>query len=168
MTYILDASGLINGFYSKKTLNIMTSSTVAEIKDIKTELLLDELLNQNLLKIMDVSYSDDKEFMDALVGSGDIMRLSSTDKDIVSLALKLKRKGDDITVITDDYSMQNALKLLGINFKSVLTKGINDTIKWQRICKGCRKEYPSDSKIEECEVCGSPIITKRLNAHTNY
>lgn len=36
--YILDASGLINGFYSKKSPNFMTSSTVSEIKDINTQI----------------------------------------------------------------------------------------------------------------------------------
>jgi len=96
------------------------------------------------------------------------MRLSSTDKDIIALALKHKQDGDDVVTVTDDYSMQNSLKLLNIEFKSVRTKGINSTIQWKRICKGCRKEYPSDSMEEVCEICGSPIIRKRVNAHSNH
>jgi UPF0271 protein len=166
--YILDASGIINGFYSKDSLNIMTSSTVNEIKDINTEMLLNNLINDGFLKIEDVDYSNDKEIDDILMSSGDLMRLSDTDKDIIALALKHDRKGDDVITVTDDYSMQNALKLLNLKFQSVRTKGIQDTIQWKKLCKGCRKEYPADSTLEECDICGSPIIRKRMNAHSNH
>ena len=139
--YILDASALINGFYIKDCLNIMTSSTVSEIKDINTEILL---------------------------SSGDLTRLSDTDKDIVALSLKHKYAGDEVITVTDDYSIQNVLKLLNIKYKTVFTKGIKDTISWKKICKGCRKEFSADTSFEECDICGSPIIRKRVNAHTNY
>ena len=122
--YILDASGLINGFYSKDSLNLMTSSTVNEIKDINTEMLLNNCINEGFIKIEDVDYSND--------------------------------------------DVQNTLKLLNLKFKSVRTKGIKNTIQWKKICKGCRKEYPSDTSLEECDICGSPIIRKRMNAHSNF
>ncbi len=166
--YILDASGLINGFYSKDSLNLMTSSTVNEIKDINTEFLLNNLMDEGILKIEDVDYANDDEINEVLLSSGDLMRLSSTDKDIVALSLKHKRDGDDVTTVTDDYSMQNALKLLNLKFKSVRTRGIKNTIQWKKLCKGCRKEYPSDTKLEECDICGSPIIRKRMNARSNH
>ena len=166
--YILDASGLINGFYSKKSPNFMTSSTVSEIKDINTQILLENCINEGLIHIEDVNYDDNPEIREVLLSSGDLMRLSSTDKDIIALALKHKQDGDDVVTVTDDYSMQNSLKLLNIEFKSVRTKGINSTVQWKRICKGCRKEYPSDSMEEVCEICGSPIIRKRVNAHSNH
>lgn len=166
--YILDASGLINGFYSKDSLNLMTSSTVNEIKDINTEFLLNNLMDEGILKIEDVDYANDDEINEVLLSSGDLMRLSSTDKDIVALSLKHKRDGDDVTTVTDDYSMQNALKLLNLKFKSVRTGGIKNTIQWKKLCKGCRKEYPSDTKLEECDICGSPIIRKRMNARSNH
>ncbi|MBE6487014.1 MAG: ribonuclease VapC [Methanosphaera stadtmanae] len=165
--YILDASGLINGFYSKDSLNLMTSSTVNEIKDINTEILLNNCIDEGFIKIEDVDYSNDDEIKEVLLDSGDFTRLSETDKDIVALALKHKHHGDDVITVTDDYSMQNTLKLLDLKFKSVRTKGIKKTIQWKKICKGCRKEYPSDTLLEECDICGSPIIRKRMNAHSN-
>lgn len=166
--YILDASGLINGFYSKDSLNLMTSSTVNEIKDINTEILLENCIEEGFIKIEDVDYSRDEQIREVLLDSGDFTRLSDTDKDIVALALKHKREGDDVITVTDDYSMQNTLKLLNLKFKSVRTKGIKKTIQWKKVCKGCRKEYPSDTALEECDVCGSPIIRKRMNAHSNF
>lgn len=166
--YILDASGLINGFYSKDSVNLMTSSTVNEIKDINTEILLENCIREGIIKIEDVDYSTDEEIKKVLLDSGDFTRLSQTDKDIVALALKHKREGDDVITVTDDYSMQNTLKLLNLRFKSVRTKGIKSTIQWKKVCKGCRKEYPADTKLDECDICGSPIIRKRMNAHSNY
>lgn len=166
--YILDASGLINGFYSKDSLNLMTSSTVNEIRDINTEILLNNCISEGFIKIEDVDYSEDEEIKDVLIGSGDFTRLSETDKDIVALALKHKRDGDEVITVTDDYSLQNTLKLLNLKFKSVRTKGIKNTIQWKKICKGCRKEYPADTSLEECDICGSPIIRKRMNSHSNF
>ena len=165
--YILDASALINGFYSKDSLNIMTSSAINEIKDINTEMLLNNCVNEGILKIEPITFDDFPEIYDVLSVSGDLMRLSQTDKEIVALSVKYKKLGYDVITVTDDYSMQNALKLLDISFKTVLTKGINKTIQWKKLCKGCRKEYPSDTKDEICEICGSPIIRKRVNAHSN-
>ncbi|RAP51281.1 MAG: hypothetical protein BZ138_05605 [Methanosphaera sp. rholeuAM270] len=165
--FILDASGLINGFYSKDYPNLMTSATVEEIKDMNTEILLNSLIGEGTVQIEDVNYVDDDEIMEVLLSSGDLMRLSETDKTIIALALKYKRDGFEVTTVTDDYSMQNALKLLNLEFMSVRTSGIKETIQWKRICKGCRREYPADSTLEECDVCGSPIIRKRMNAHSN-
>lgn len=166
--YILDASGLINGFYSKKSQNIMTSKTVDEIKDLQTQLKLDECLNNNLIKIEDIKDEDYDKIMPTLLESGDFLRLSDTDKGIVALALKYKNNGYDVITVTDDYSMQNTLKLLGLKFKSVNTKGIKNTIQWVRICKGCKKQYESDYPYDECEICGSEIIRKRLGGRNNY
>lgn len=166
--YNLDASALINGFYMKDHLNIMTSSAVDEIKDINAEVLLNNCINDGILKIESVNSDDYPHLSDVLLDSGDYMRLSQTDKDVVALSLKYAGEGHEVITVTDDYSIQNVLKLLNLEFQGVYTKGIKQTISWQRICKGCRKEYPGDSKLTECDICGSPIIRKRLNSHRRY
>ena len=165
--YNLDASALINRFYSKEYPNIMASSVVSEIKDINAEILLNQCINDNIITIEDADYLNDSHLYESLVSSGDFTRLSDNDKMVVAVALKHKNMGDDVITVTDDYSMQNTLKLLGLKYQPVLTKGINETIKWQRICKGCRRVYPSDHDEDVCEVCGSKIIRKRLNARSN-
>lgn len=166
--FILDASGIINGFYSKSHPNIMTSKTVAEIKDMQTQIRLEDCIAKGFITIEDITKADYESIEDSLVASGDFLRLSDTDKEIVAISLKYKNMGYDTTTVTDDYSMQNALKLLGLRFKSVNTQGIKKTIKWKRVCKGCRKQYPADSKDEVCEICGSPIIQKRVGGRSNY
>ena len=166
--YNLDASALINGFYMKDNLNIMVSSAVSEIKDINAEILLNNCIDEKILKIESVSADEYSRLNEVLLESGDYMRLSQTDKDVIALALKYESMGHDVITVSDDYSMQNVLKLLDLKFKSVFTKGIKKTIVWQNICKGCRKKYPGDTKLTECDICGSPIIRKRMNSHRNY
>ncbi|PAV07413.1 PIN domain-containing protein [Methanosphaera cuniculi] len=166
--YILDASGIINGFYSDKTQNIMTSKAVEEIKDLQTQIKLDECIENGIIKIEDITPDDYEKIMPTLLESGDFLRLSDTDKQIVALALKYKNNGYNPVTVTDDYSMQNTLKLLNLKFKPVNTKGIKNTIQWVRICKGCKKEYETNYPYDECEICGSEIIRKRVGGRNNY
>ena len=166
--YNLDASALINGFYKEDCLNIMVSSAVNEIKDINAEILLNNCINEGILKVESVDSEEYSRLNDVLLESRDYMRLSQTDKDVIALTLKYESMGHDVITVSDDYSIQNVLKLLNLEFRGVYTKGIKETITWQKICKGCRKEYPGDSKLSECEICGSPIIRKRLNSNRNY
>lgn len=166
--YNLDASAIINGFYDKKARNIMVSGAVSEIKDINTEIILNNCIREGIITIEDVDKEDLINLDEVLLESGDITRLSNTDKDIIALSLKYERMGYDVICVTDDYSMQNVLKLLNLKYKSVNTKGIKETIKWVIQCRGCKKQYPADYAFDDCEICGSPIIRKRLNAHRNH
>lgn len=166
--YNLDASALINGFFNENELNVMVSSAVNEIKDINAEMLLNSCIKDNKIKIEDVNVGDYDQLNEVLLESGDLMRLSQTDKEVIALAIKYNSMGYDVITVTDDYSLQNVLKLLNLQFKTVYTKGISKTISWEKICKGCRKKYPKDTQEEECEICGSPIIRKRVNAHSNH
>ena len=166
--YNLDASALINGFYMEDCLNVMTSSAADEIKDINAEILLNNCINDGILKIESVDSNEYSRLTDVLLESGDYMRLSQTDRDVIALGLKYESMGHEVITVTDDYSIQNVLKLLNLEFRGVYTKGIEETISWQRICKGCRKKYPGDTTLSECEICGSPIIRKRKDSHGNY
>jgi UPF0271 protein len=81
---------------------------------------------------------------------------------VIALALTIERDGMNPIVVTDDYSIQNVLKIMGISYRSVLTKGIENIVGWIKICKGCKKKYPSNNSLTECEICGSPIHRKRI------
>lgn len=160
--YILDASAIIGGFYSKNYANFTTSDAILEIKDLKSELLLQSAIEKGHIKVEEPDDEDIKEVNETIKSSGDILRLSDVDKNIVALALKFKRKGFDPVVVTDDYSMQNTLKTINIHYRSVLTEGIKETINWVKKCKGCKKIYPSDYQFEDCEICGSMVFKKRI------
>lgn len=166
--YILDASAIIGGFYSKSYVNFTTSGAISEIKDLKSELLLQSAIENGHIKVDEPDNEDITEIDKIIESSGDILRLSDVDKNIVALALKFKKKGFDTIVVTDDYSMQNTLKIIKIPYRSVLTEGIKEVINWVKKCKGCKKIYPSDYNFEDCEICGSPVLKKRIKTNKKF
>jgi UPF0271 protein len=163
--YILDASAIIGGFYSKSYTNFTTSGVISEIKDLKSELLLQSAIEGGHVNIDEPDDEDIKEVNKIIESSGDILRLSDVDKNIISLSLKFKRKRFHPVVVTDDYSMQNTLKTLNIDYRSVLTEGIKEIYNWVKKCKGCKKIYSFDYNFEDCEICGSRIIKKRIKTN---
>ncbi len=162
--YVLDASAIIGGFFSRKIQGYITASIISEIKDLKSKLLLESAIEDGSIIIMEPETVDVDDVSDVIQKSGDVLRLSDIDKNLVALAFRLKRIHLKPQVVTDDYSMQNVLKIVGIPYKSVLTDGIKEIYGWVKICKGCKKHYPPDYAFDECEICGTRIIKKRIKS----
>ncbi len=91
---------------------------------------------------------------------GDSFFLSQTDKQVLTLALDLQTSGFNPQIVTDDYSIQNVAKRLGIGFTSLATFGIRRVLEWVRYCPACHKEYPANSATTECLVCGTRLKRK--------
>jgi endoribonuclease Nob1 len=160
--YVLDASAIIGGFSSKKYQNFITAAIISEIKDLKSKLILESAIEQRSIRILEPELIDIKNVSKVITKSGDVLRLSEVDKNLVALAFRLKRESMNPIVVTDDYSMQNVLKIVGMPYRSVLTEGIKGIYGWVKVCKGCKKKYPPEYMYDECEICGTRIIKKRL------
>ena len=91
---------------------------------------------------------------------GDSFFLSETDKQVLALALELKTAAGNPLIITDDYSMQNVAKRLGIEFASLATLGIRRVLEWIRYCPACHREYAANHASIECDVCGTQLKRK--------
>ena len=144
--YILDASAFINGFQLETKNNLTVPEITAEIKDFESRLKFDAAIDEVRLVIQD----------------GDSLRLSGPDKKLIALALMLKDENRSIKVISDDYSIQNVLKIIGIPYSGVITDGIKGVYNWKKVCEGCKKEYPDDYPFDDCEICGSNLFKKRI------
>jgi endoribonuclease Nob1 len=160
--YVLDASAIIGGFISKKSDNFVTASVISEIKDLKSKISLERAIEDGSITIMEPEPVDIDDVTAVIKKSGDVLRLSSVDIKLVALGFKLKRESMDPMVVTDDYSMQNVLKIVELPYRGVLTEGINEVYGWIKICKGCKKKYPPEYGYDECEICGTRIIKKRI------
>ncbi|MDI6643708.1 MAG: ribonuclease VapC [Methanobacteriaceae archaeon] len=160
--YVLDSSAFIGGFCSEKKPNFTIPEVISEVKDVKSNLFLQSAVKKGILFIKEPDNPSMLKLDGIIKKSGDLIRLSIVDKKVLALALTLKKDKFEPNVVTDDYSMQNVLKILEIPYRSVLTEGIKDIYNWIKICKGCKKKYKSDYKYDECEICGSPIIKKRI------
>lgn len=163
--YVLDASAFINGFEPKGKYNFTVCEITDEVKDLKSSIILNQAIEDRKIIIKE----PDDEFMEKLnriiQNSGDDLRLSEPDKKLLALALSLEGEGKEIKVITDDYSMQNVLKILNIPYDSIITEGIKGVYNWKKTCEGCKKEYPADYPYDDCEICGSRIFKKRIKTY---
>ena len=160
--YVLDASAIINGFKLVSNDNYTVPEITAEIKDFKTKLYFDMMLEEGKLIIKDVTSEYITRVNNTISVSGDILRLSLADKKLIALACMLNDEGKNVKVISDDYTIQNALKIMQIPYSGVMAEGIKGIYNWKRICEGCKKEYGEDYPFDDCEICGSRLFKKRI------
>jgi UPF0271 protein len=91
---------------------------------------------------------------------GDSFKLSQADMQLLSLALELKKQGYSPQLVTDDYSIQNVAKQMGIEFVALATFGIKRLLEWIRYCPACHRKYPVDCTFKECQICGTELKRK--------
>lgn len=160
--YILDASAFINGFEINSDNNFTVPEITAEIKDFESRLIFDSAIDEGKLIIQDVPTNCIQIVTKIISDSGDILRLSIPDKKLIALAYMFSRQGCNVKVISDDYTIQNTLKIMDIPFSGIITEGIKEIYNWKKVCEGCKKEFPEDYPFDDCEICGSKIFKKRI------
>lgn len=160
--YVLDASAFINGFHLESKNNFTVPEITAEIKDFESRLKFDAAIEEDMLVIQDVPDSYVKSVEKIISKSGDVLRLSYPDKKLISLAYMLSDDGKNVKVISDDYTIQNTLKIMKIPYSGIITEGIKEIYNWKKVCEGCKKEYGEDYPFDDCEICGSKIFKKRI------
>jgi len=134
----------------------MTPSRVySEVKDEKSRLKLEVM--QGLI-VKDPSASSVASVEAVAASTGDDKRISLPDRDLLALAVEEKAAGKDVDILTDDYSVQNVAKKLGISTTALRQKRIKYKVVWEKRCMGCNRIYKEG---EICEVCGSPLILKK-------
>ena len=109
---------------------------------------------EDLLK---VSYPHDEtlaKVREAAQRTGDDARLSPTDMEVLALAMDL-----GALLLTDDYSIQNLARTMGVEHSGVGLKGIKEVVCWRYRCTGCRKVW--DENHPDCPICGSPLRSFR-------
>lgn len=129
----------------------VTPSVVSELEKYK-----DRRLERwgDLLRTSEPTSTAIKKVKEAAQRTGDAGRISSTDLDVLALALDM-----EAVLLTDDYSIQNLAAYLGIVYRPVGMKGIKRVLKWKYKCIGCGRIF--DKEIKECPICGSSLRTVR-------
>lgn len=164
--YVLDASAFINGFEPKSRYNFTVPEITDEVMDLKSKILLNQAIDEGKIIIKEPSPDSVQELNGTISESGDDLRLSDADKKLLALALDLLNdKNANVKVLTDDYSMQNVLKILDIPYDSIITEGIKGVYNWVKTCEGCKKEFEADYPFDDCEVCGSKVFKRRIKTY---
>jgi UPF0271 protein len=109
---------------------------------------------EGLLEVSPPSASALAAVRKAAEGTGDDARLSPTDIEVLALAKDLGG-----VLLTDDYSIQNLARVLGVRYQGVGLKGIREIIVWRYRCKGCGKVF--DKNQPDCPICGSELRSVR-------
>ncbi|HLF17256.1 MAG TPA: hypothetical protein VI796_07505, partial [Candidatus Thermoplasmatota archaeon] len=87
--------------------------------------------------------------------AGTLSRLSPADRSLLALALEL-----GAVLLTDDYTMLDVAKRLGVATRTVSTEGIRGTLDFKPRCAGCGRWFDAEPKEATCPVCGSPVRPK--------
>src|SRR3989304_1189446 len=68
--------------------------------------------------------------------TGDAHRLSPTDAGLLAVASEMAA-----TIVTDDYSIQNLARVVGIPYEAILEGGITEVVHWRYRCTACGKFF---------------------------
>jgi endoribonuclease Nob1 len=160
---VLDTSAFLAGF-DPFSLNI-EQVTVPKVKEEITrnsivKMRLEAAIENGILKVKTPSQKFSDSAKATASKAGDSFKLSEADMQLLALALELKTAGYLTQIVTDDYSIQNVAKQVGIEFVALATFGIKRLLEWIRYCPACHREYPINTKTNECQVCGTELKRK--------
>jgi len=83
--------------------------------------------------------------------------LSEADTQILALGLQLGSEGYDPIIVSDDYAVQNVADRMGMEFRSLTTRGIKKRYRWTTYCPGCRRTFDGPVKGNVCTTCGTEL-----------
>jgi UPF0271 protein len=150
--YVLDTTALLSGRQFAGDL-ITVSGVLRELKRQGITANEESFVEQHV-RIFAPSAPSSTRVAEAAEGTGDRVRLSPTDQELLALALERHA-----TLVTDDYSIQNVARVLGVPFLAVMERGITEVRQWHLRCTGCGEYF--QSPVRECPVCGSAVKTTR-------
>ena len=157
---ILDASAFYAGVPFRSSNNFYTTTLVYdEIKHIKKNHdAIGTLLDTNRLKIREPDNESTIKAESAAKKTGDLPQLSKQDMSVLALSIELNGE-----IISDDFSISNVAKNLGLKISPIMTLGIRDVGKWIHYCPGCKSRYDIGKK---CLVCGTSLKRKLLKGES--
>ncbi|MFQ6127952.1 MAG: NOB1 family endonuclease [Thermoplasmata archaeon] len=153
MKAVLDSSALLVGKYPEMDEMMTTPEVVKELKRKGMSAELQSFIDVRV-RIASPSEKAVKKVMEASAESGDSERLSETDMGLLALALD-----ENAILLTDDYSIQNLARLLGLGYSGVMFPEITRKVSWRYRCEGCGRRYENYSKT--CPICGLKMRTYR-------
>ncbi len=152
--YVLDTSVLYYGKDFPEGFEcVVTPGVIRELdKEGMGERL--ELLLASKIRVLSASKRSLERVGKEAERTGDSERLSETDKELLALSLDLGYE-----LLSDDYSIQNIARVLGVPCRGMDQRGIQQVFEWEARCIGCGKAFQADTKV--CDVCGSRTRIRR-------
>jgi UPF0271 protein len=154
--FIIDTSAILSG----KPLNIpqgilvSTPGVSEEITPGGRDYRTFELLMEKGLQIHAPTKMSLRLVRECAKKTGDDQRLSPADMELLALALDYKGDADcEVTILSDDYSIQNVALLLNLRFQGFSQREITQRYHWISHCPGCKRRF--QEPVAVCPVCGT-------------
>lgn len=165
--YVLDTTAFIAKLplYAPQDYEMYTTRQVLEeVRDKDSLAGLELVLSINRIQVVSPSHKYVVRVRAEAVRHGLHTSLSETDVTVLALALELREESKaDVAIVTDDYTVQNMAKLLGLDFTPLRTRGIKSVVTYTVQCPACG--YVSTRLDEQvCPVCGARL--KRVPRNT--
>lgn len=148
---VLDTSALLAGRpLGPGEDTVVPSAVLAELRPGgRDRRHLDHLLAAGA-RLVEAAPGDQKRVREEAKKGGEDGRLSQADVDVLAVALELGGE-----VVTDDYTIHNLARRLGVPTRSLSQRGITQDYRFVPRCTGCRRVL--DTMRDDCPVCGSPV-----------
>ncbi len=158
---ILDTSSFIQGFNSsdQSTKLFTTYFVKGEVREEMAQIRLDNWERTGRIIIKNPSEESLNHILTSSKKLGENKALSATDHSVVGLAYEMSKEYD-VTVISDDYAVQNLSDELGIKHKGLITRGIKKRFQWVHYCPGCWKHFDGPQEDKACPICGTELKRK--------
>jgi len=157
-TYISDVSGLINPPMDGDVFT--TLKIVGELSGKLRKNVVEARIESGIIKVVKPNAEFSFLAMDKARATGDLSVLSNADISLLALALQFSHEGRQPIVLTDDYALQNILKILNIPVKPIFGRKIKEVIIWKKVCSICGTKYPQSYKGGRCRECGGVLTRK--------
>lgn len=156
MIIVLDTGALLSKYYlylpKHGSLLVTTSDNFAEVRDEENRAALESALELGLVQLIDPDARSIEEVKEAAKSIGELSELSAADLKLAALALYMKKRGEKVVVITDDYNLQNLLLHLSIGFRPLKSRGIREARRYEVSCPLCGYS-PGEPGEEYCPFC---------------
>jgi len=155
--FVLDVAALTRTFPSDATC-YTTPDIVDEVRNSLTKGVVDAKQQRGELCVRRPNSS----FLEKAVGlarlSGDLSVVSKADLSLLALALEL---GDDATLLTDDFALQNIAHQRSIRVEGIFGQKIRDIVIWKKVCPVCKTSVETpDHNL--CPECGATLTRKAI------
>lgn len=159
---ILDTSAFIQGFdTNNKEIQLYTTPLVIdEIRDEIAKIRATNWSHTGKLTVMMPDEATLKQVSARAAKMGEAKALSETDHTVLALTLQLSNQGNQATLVSDDYSVQNLADELGLDYTGMNTRGIQRRFQWIHYCPGCRRQFTGPQPDNTCPICGTELRRK--------
>lgn len=160
---LLDTSAFIVGYEAADvdTEYFSVQAVREELRDGELpRLRFDSAVRSGHLKVMKPDSRYIEEVRDVATEMGEEGILSDADVHLLALGLHLKAIGLRPVLVSDDYSVQNMVDRLDMEFRSLVTQGIKRRFEWIIYCPGCRRTFSVPQPGDLCPICGTGLRRK--------